>query len=124
MTSASAPLHFIDEPIEVHFNQDPAYQKTPPCPAAFTWRGERFEISEVLAEGRDFTRRGRMARNMQPQHTTRASRVGSWGVGRFSFQVRTSQGRIFDLYYDRAPQDADHRKGRWVLFAERTEISE
>jgi len=34
--------------------------------------------------------------------------------------VRVSSGRVFDLYYDRAVENADKRKGRWVLLAERT----
>lgn len=101
------------------FQQEPTYEKTPPCPDAFIWRGERFEITAVLSERRDFTRRGRMARNMSPDHTSRASHIGSLGVGRFFFQVRVHNGRIFELYYDRAVKDADDRKGHWVLFTER-----
>jgi hypothetical protein len=31
-----------------------------------------------------------------------------------------SGGRVFDLYYDRAPENADKRKGCWVLQAERS----
>jgi hypothetical protein len=34
--------------------------------------------------------------------------------------VRTSGGRIFDLYYDRAPKDVDQRKGGWFLDKELT----
>jgi hypothetical protein len=56
-----------------------------------------------------------MARNMQPQHAAAATRRGSWGVGQDYYRVRTSEGRIFDLYYDRAPQDALRRKGGWFL---------
>jgi hypothetical protein len=62
-----------------------------------------------------------MAQNMIPAHRARAERIGAWGVGRFFFRGRTSEGRVFDLYFDRAPQDAGDRKGRWVLFAERLE---
>ena len=46
-------------------------------------------------------------------------------MGRFYFRVRavspetiSSGGQIFELYYDRAPQDADHRKGGWFLVSE------
>jgi hypothetical protein len=59
-----------------------------------------------------------MARNMQPQHAATASRRGSWGVGQFHFRIRTDSGRIFDLYYDRAPVNVDKRKGEWFLFQE------
>ncbi len=117
----SKPARFIDEPVEVAFNQPPALEKTPPCPDAFTWRGETFQVAEMLAEWSDFTRRGRMARNMQPQHAAVASHRGSWGVGRFFFRVRVQGGRIFEIYYDRTPKDAGDRKGKWFLFCERSE---
>jgi hypothetical protein len=72
----------------------------------------------MLEEWADFTRRGRMARNMQPQHAAVASHRGSWGVGRYYFRVKVDTGQIFELYYDRAPKDVDDRLGRWVLVAE------
>jgi hypothetical protein len=64
-------------------------------------------------------RRGRMSNNMRPAHASRASRLGSWGVGRFYFRVKVDDGRIFEIYYDRAPADADNRKGAWFLKGER-----
>jgi hypothetical protein len=36
----------------------------------------------------------------------------------FYFRVQTEDGRVFDLYYDRAPKGSDHRKGKWFLFQE------
>ena len=62
-----------------------------------------------------------MARNMQEAHLREASRRGSWGVGRFYFRVRTENGRIFDIYYDRAPEEAADRKGHWFIWRELTE---
>jgi hypothetical protein len=59
---------------------------------------------QVLSEWGNFRRRGRRARNMQPQHAAIANRRGSWGVGQFHFQVRADSGQIFELYYDRAPR--------------------
>jgi hypothetical protein len=59
-----------------------------------------------------------MEKNMQPAHAQAAARRGSWGVGRFHFRVRTQDSRFFDLYYDRAPEDAGDRAGHWVLFRE------
>jgi Domain of unknown function (DUF6504) len=112
------PLHFIDVPIEVRFRTEPALEKTPPCPDGFTWEGREYRVSEMLAQWSDFTRRGRMARNMQPQHAAVAAGRGSLGVGRFFFRVRTDDGRVFDLYYDRAIKDASHRKGAWTLYRE------
>ena len=115
------PLRFISEPVDVYFDQPPLLEKKPGPPAAFAWRGERYQIIEVLSEWHDYRRRGRMARNMQPQHATAAARRGSWGVGQDYFRVRTSNGRIFDLYYDRAPKDVDQRKGSWFLDKELAE---
>jgi hypothetical protein len=63
-----------------------------------------------------------MARNMRPEHAAKAAAHGSWGVGQFYFRVRTQQGRIFDLYYDRAPKDVDRRKGAWFLDKELGEV--
>lgn len=110
---------FIDEPVEVIFDNPPALEKSPPCPNGFRWNGELFRVEEMLAEWRSYARRGRMENNMSPEHAARAAGKGSWGVGRFFYRVRVQDGRIFDLYYDRAPGDADHRKGRWILLTER-----
>jgi hypothetical protein len=113
------PFEFIDEPIEAIFHKPPLYEKSPTCPDAFVWRGEMYSIVEMLETWQDFRRRGRMARNMRPEHAVVASHRGSWGVGRFHFKVRVEDGRIFELYYDRAPESAGDRKGHWVLFGER-----
>ncbi len=115
----SFPLNFIDEPIEVIFNELPIVQKSPPCPAAFIWRDATYPVVEMLETWQNFQRRGRMARNMQPSHSVMASKRGSWGVGRFHFRVRVEDGRIFELYYDRAPNSAGDRKGHWFLLGER-----
>jgi hypothetical protein len=106
---------FIDEPIQVSFQGEILLEKTPKVPQAIEWRGNSYPVVEVLNEWREFGRRGRMAKNMQPQHAARASKVGSWGVGRFFFTVRVQSGDIFEIYYDRAPKDIDNRKGEWVL---------
>lgn len=116
----TVPCHFIGEPIDVFFTRQPLREKTPPCPSGFIWRGETFDITEELATWSDFHRRGRMARNMSPAHAERASQRGSWGVGRFYFRVRVEGGRIFELYYDRAPSAVEDRKGVWYLFGERS----
>jgi len=108
-------LRFIQEAIEVEFDRPPVLEKKPGCPNRFTWRGEHFELSETLAEWHDYRRRGKMARNMRPAHAASAERRGSWGVGLDYYRVQTTDGRIFDLYYDRAPVDAGRRKGAWFL---------
>lgn len=112
------PLRFIGEPIEIVFDEPPPLSKSPGCPDGFVWRGETCRVVELLSQWRDYARRGRMASNMRPAHLARASRRGSWGVGRFTFRVRTEGDRIFELYYDRAPRSVDDRKGSWVLYRE------
>lgn len=116
------PIKFISEPIEVQHDQAPALEKMPGPPDRFRWREQEFAVREVLMEWHDYQRRGRMARNMQPQHAEAASRRGSWGVGQNYYRVRTGDDRFFDLYYDRAPKDADRRKGGWFLYQELSEI--
>ena len=115
------PTHFYDEPIEVRFEVPPVREKTPPCPDGFTWNGRDYRILEKLAEWSDFTRRGKSARNMRPSHAAVASGRGSLGVGRFYFRVRVDSGQIYDIYYDRAPKDADRRKGQWFVYRELAE---
>lgn len=117
------PMRFIDEPIEALFDSSPLFEKSPTCPNGFIWNGETFRITGLLAEWKDFRRRGRMSNNMIPAHLSRAERIGSWGVGRFFFRVSTEGGRIFEIYFDRAPVDAGDRKGKWVLFGERIQES-
>ena len=112
-------LMFIDEAISVYFDSPPALEKSPTCPNAFSWQGKTIYIYKLLAEWRDYRRRGRMETNMQPAHSEHASRAGSWGVGRFYFRVQVDDGRIFDIYYDRAPGNANHRKGGWFILGER-----
>jgi hypothetical protein len=109
---------FIGEEIGVDFNQQPLLEKKPGCPDRFTWREQTFEVKTMLKEWHDYRRRGRMARNMSPAHATIAEQRGSWGVGRAYFRVSTIGGRIFELYFDRAPKDASRRKGAWFLYRE------
>jgi hypothetical protein len=118
------PIHFIGEPIEVQFDAVPLLEKKPTLPDRFTWRNQEYNIVEKLGEWVDYKRKGRMSRNMQPAHATTAERRGSWGVGRFYFRVRVEAGRIFELYYDRAPRDAARRKGAWFLYRELGQVNE
>lgn len=116
------PIRFIAEPIQALFDDPPLLEKKPGPPDGFIWREQTFRVASVLSEWHDFRRRGRMARNMQPQHAARAASRGSWGVGLDYYRVRTEDGRIFEIYYDRAPKSADKRKGEWVLYREVEEI--
>lgn len=109
---------FIDEPIDVIYQKLPMHEKSPGCPDGFVWRGRQFEVETLLSEWKDFSRRGRLARNMRPAHQERAMLTGSLGSGRFFFRVLVRGRRVFDLYYDRAVKDARDKSGRWVLFRE------
>ena len=113
-----SPIHFFGEPIEVFFDRHPVLQKKPGCPHSFLWRNETYRIAAVLSEWHDYRRRGQMARNMSPPHAAAAQRRGSWGVGQDYYRIRTDCLRYFDIYSDRAPQDADRRQGGWYIYRE------
>lgn len=117
------PIHFFDEKIEVLFDTPPTHEKTPDCPSGFVWDGKTYCITETLSEWSDFTRRGRFARNMRPAHAAVASTRGSLNVGRFYFRVKVENGKIFDLYYDRAMKSVDERKGQWFLYRELSRLN-
>ena len=116
------PIHFLDHPIEILFDQPPAREKTPDCPDGFIWEEKTYHVTEMLSSWSDFTRRGKMARNMRPEHAAVASGRGSLNVGRFYFRVRTDSAQVFDLYYDRAMKNVDDRKGQWFLYRELKEV--
>jgi hypothetical protein len=111
-------IQFICEPISVHFDIEPALQKKPGCPTSFTWRDKTYPIVELLGEWKDYHRRGDMLHNMSTEHATSATRRGSWGVGVYYFRIMTQDERIFDIYFDRAPDNVDDRKGKWFLYRE------
>lgn len=112
------PIHFFDEPIKVLFNEPPVREKAPHCPNGFIWNGQTYRVHTALSEWTDFTRRGRMAKNMRPAHAAAASVHGSLNVGRYYFRVEVNTGQVFDIYYDRAMKSVDDRKGQWLIYRE------
>jgi hypothetical protein len=122
------PVHFYDHPIEPIFDTPPAREKSPDCPDGFSWDGNTYRVLEMLSSWSDFTRRGKMARNMRPAHAAVASSRGSLNVGRFYFRVRVAlsssstaghpANQVFDIYYDRAMKNVDDRKGQWFVYRE------
>jgi hypothetical protein len=126
------PIHFLDQPIEPLFDRPPAREKSPDCPNGFIWDGKTYRVMEMLSSWSDFTRRGKMARNMRPAHAAVAAGRGSLNVGRFYFRVRVvlsgssatghPRDQIFDIYYDRAMKNVDDRKGQWFLYRELREV--
>lgn len=112
------PLRFIGEEITVEFNQIHFPLKKPTAPDRFQWSEHEYKVIRVLSAWREYDRKGRLARNMAPHNLRLAKKRGSWGVGRFYFRVQVQDGRVFDLYYDRAPEDASDRLGHWFLLRE------
>lgn len=112
------PIHFYDDVIKVQFDEAPVREKAPHCPNGFIWDEQTYRITAALAEWTDFSRKGKMAKNMRPAHAEAASIRGSLNVGRYYFRVQVESGRIFDIYYDRAMKSVDDRKGQWFIYRE------
>ena len=112
------PIRFINEHIRAFFDKPPLLEKKPGCPTSIFWRDEEFCIQEIISEWHEYERRGRMSKNMRSSHASTARSHGSWGVGQDYYRVKTDNGRIFDIYFDRAPQDTNHRKGNWFIYRE------
>ena len=112
------PIRFINEQIDVHFDSPPILEKKPGCPDGFSWKEEVFRISDVISEWHDYQRKGRLSKNMKPAHARTAQKRGSWGVGQDYYRIKTADNRIFEIYYDRAPQNVYQRKGDWFIYRE------
>jgi hypothetical protein len=109
---------FIGEPIQPEFGEPPPLLKKPGAPVRFRWRGEDFAVAEVLAEWHEYSRHGRAALNLTPAHAQAALERGSRGAGRDYFTLRSKDGRVFTLYYDRAPKSVSDSLGEWILLEE------
>ena len=113
-----SPLRFISEEVDVNHRTTPLFSKKPTVPDSILWQDQQFEVEELISSWFDHARKGRMALNMRPENMKKAVSRGSRGVGRFYFRVRVEGGRVFDIYYDRAPKDAGDHRGRWILWRE------
>lgn len=113
---------FIGEAITPQYDTPPVLEKKPPCPNGFVWQGISFQVVETLSEWHDYKLRGKSETfYVKEQGSFRAKaahRSGTWGVGRDYYRVRVQDGRLFELYYDRAPKGMKQRKGGWFLFRE------
>jgi hypothetical protein len=109
---------FYGEPIQPEFAAQPALLKKPGSPIRFRWRGETIVVVEILAEWHEYSRRGRAALNMTPAHAQAALERGSRGAGRDYFTLRSDGGRVFTVYYDRAPKSVSDSLGEWFLLEE------
>jgi len=106
---------FIDEEISVEIDREFFLKKDPPCPDRLVWRDQVIPLRALLRSWDDFSRKGRMAKNMRASHRVRAQNKGSWGVGRRYFECSGAQDAIYCFYYDRAPKDAGDKLGCWIL---------
>jgi hypothetical protein len=112
------PIHFINEEVNVLYEHEPIYKRTPTPPDGFVWKNERFNIKEILLEWKDFDRRGKNAHNMRPTNLLKAAKRGSRAVGRFYFRIMTDNDRIFQIYFDRSNWDSETQTGSWILHSE------
>ncbi len=114
------PARFIGAPVEVIHDRAPALEKRPGPPDGFVWEGRTYRVAEVLREWHDYHLRGRSrafyVKERGSYRAKAAERRGTWGVGRDYYRVRTTEGEVFDLYYDRAPHGPGQRKGAWFLW--------
>ena len=69
MNFCDQDVRFIDASITVQYTEQPLLEKKPRCPDGFEWDGQVFAIQDMLMEWVDYTRRGRMARNMSDAHS-------------------------------------------------------
>ena len=91
-TRGRAPASkFIGSPVKVEFSQEPGYKR----PLALNWNDEGAFVSEVLSRWEDW---GFGAAPPKRRH---------WWQRRHRtyYRVRTTDGRIFELYYDRSRQE-------------------
>lgn len=116
------PARFIGAPVEVIHDRPPALEKRPGPPDGFIWEGRTYRVAEVLQEWHDYHLRGKSrafyVKERGSYRAKAAERRGTWGVGRDYYRVRTTEGEVFDLYYDRAPHGPEERKGAWFLWRE------
>ena len=107
--------HFVDEVIQVELLDGTFLERKPKCPTRILWQGMWIGVASLESAWDDLSRRGNKARNMREGHLERAKVKGSWGVGKFYFRFLGEDHQTYTIYYDRTPDDAENRKGTWVL---------
>ena len=106
---------FIDKEIQVELLGGTFLERKPKCPTRIFWQDVWVRVLSLESSWDDFSRRGLKERNMHDKHLERAKVRGSWGVGKFYFRFLGEDGHTYTVYYDRAPSDAENRKGKWIL---------
>lgn len=100
---------FISEPITPEpgsFTTELMGQGLASLPAAFTWRGSRYEIVDCLEHWKESSREGGRA-------------VGELYLRKQRFRVKLHTGQIANLYFERHARPGVSRetaKQRWFLY--------
>ena len=111
-------MEFIGREINVTLPNGSSLDKKPPAPRAFRWKCVVHQVTEMLATWHRYGKPEIRTQGGRPPYFVRSGRTqGSWGQGRVYFRVRTEEGRLFDIYYDRAPK-GQRRAGAWFLWRE------
>lgn len=111
-------MQFIGREISVRLPQGFSLEKKPPVPEAFECQGKSYLVNEMLAMWHRYGKPDIRTQGGRAPYFVRSGRTqGSWGQGRVYYRVRTDEGRLFDLYYDRAPK-GQRRAGAWFLWRE------
>ena len=111
-------MEFIGREINVTLPSGFSLEKKPPPPRAFRWKCVVHKVTEMLATWHRYGKPETRTQGGRPPYFVRSGRTqGSWGQGRVYFRVRTEEGRLFDIYYDRAPK-GQRRVGAWFLWRE------
>jgi hypothetical protein len=81
-------MDLLSEPVEVELSVGP---EAVPAPRTFSWRGERYEVAQVLGVWTD------------AGFADRARRHHGWWERRHRnyFRLQTADGETWDLYQDR-----------------------
>lgn len=101
---------FVGADIEVEFFEEQVIRRRPPD--AFAWNGEWFEVVELLQVWSETGPTRWRNSDRRRQHIS--------SQGRDYYRVKTSRGRVFDLFYDRRIYKG-HAESRWVLWREQVE---
>jgi len=111
-------MQFIGREISVKLPSGFSLEKKPPVPDTFNWHGKIHSVVEMLANWHRYGKPEIRTQGGRAPYFVRSGRSqGSWGQGRVYYRVRTEEGRLFDLYYDRAPK-GQRRAGAWFLWRE------
>lgn len=93
--------HFIGARVEVTLGGDPIL-----LPVSFRWEGREYAVAEVLARWFDY--------GFGPQ----ARPSPKWWQRRHRnyYRVRTADGEVFELYFDRGANLKHPERRVWILY--------